>query len=445
MNEHAQAILPAILVVTLLAQAFLPRFRLLIVLSGAAMACLASSVLGLGHPQKILADVPWDVLIILVGLGLLSEVIVASRLFGVLAARACRASRADPRKIAVLFTAGMYLHGGLVNNLTALLIIMPMLLGLFKLIGVKQRYVTWTIGLLLVTCNLGGAATPIGDFPAVLLLGQAKMSFTAYLVRALPTTFIGLLVVMGIVMFVVRPERGLSKSPIAAAVTIDTMTALYRNVRVDRRTLLPAAISLGCMVLAWTLLPPEKGATPELVCWIGAAAALAAKPSLGERLLRRKVDIEATLFLLALFVMVVAVRKSGIFASIARWLMSLPVSPTAQLVVFVVAAGLLTGLFSAGPSMAALLEVADALVKVHPANTVYVGLALGVCAGSSLFTTAATSGPLAQALTERADLRDDQGTPLRFGFMEFLPVGIVSFLVIETIAIAYCLITIAAP
>ncbi|HEY8075243.1 MAG TPA: SLC13 family permease [Labilithrix sp.] len=440
---NPQIVLPAVLVVTLVAQALLPRFRLLLVLSGAGIACLLSSVLGLGHPQKILADVPWDVLIILVGLGLLSEVIVESRLFGVLAARACRASGADPRKIAVLFTAGMYLHGGLVNNLTALLIIMPMLLGLFKLIGVKQRYVTWTIGLLLVTCNLGGAATPIGDFPAVLLLGQAKMSFTQYLVRALPTTLAGLLVIMGLVIFVVRPERGLTKSPVAAAVTVDTMSALYRNVRVDRRTLLPAALSLAGMVLAWTLLPPEKGATPELVCWIGAAVALAAKPSLGERLLRRKVDIEATLFLLALFVMVVAVRHTGIFATIAQWLMALPISPTAQLIVFVVAAGLLTSLFSAGPSMAALLEVADALVKVHPANTVYVGLALGVCAGSSLFTTAATSGPLAQALTERADLHDDEGNPLRFGFMEFLPVGIMSFLVIEAIAIVYCLVTIA--
>jgi Na+/H+ antiporter NhaD/arsenite permease-like protein len=437
----SQVILPALLVFTLVLQAFLPRYRLLIVLSGAALTCTASSVLGLGHAGKILAEVPWDVLVILVGLGLLSEVIVESRLFGVLAARACRASRADPRKIAVLFTAGMYLHGGLVNNLTALLLIMPMLLGLFKLIGVKQRYVTWTIGLLLVTCNLGGAATPIGDFPAVLLLGQAKMSFTAYLVRALPATLIGLVVIMTIVVFIVRPERGMTKSPVSAEITVDTMSALYRNVRVDRRTLVPAAAALGAMVLAWTLLPPEKGATPELVCWIGAAAALVAKPSLGERLIRRKVDVEAVLFLLALFTMVVAVRRSGIFAWIAQWLMALPISPLAQLVVFVVAAGVLTSVFSAGPSMAALLEVADALAKVHPPNTVYVGLALGVCAGSSLFTTAATSGPLAQALTERADLRDDQGNPLRFGFIEFLPVGITSFIVIEIVAVVYCLVT----
>ncbi len=441
MSVHAQWVLPVLLVVTLVLQAALPSYRLLIVMTGAALSCIATSVFGLGHASQILADVPWDVLVILVGLGLVSEVFVESRLFGVVAMRICRGSRANPKRIAVMFALGMFSHGGLVNNLTALLLIMPMLLGLFKLIGVKQRYVTWSLGLLLVACNLGGAATPIGDFPAVLLLGGGKMTFTAYLVRALPATLIGLAIVMGIVVYGVRPERGLSKSPVSAAITVDTMTALYRNVRVDRKTLTPAAFALGAMVLAWVLLPPEKGATPELVCWVGAAAALLARPALGERLIRRKVDMEATLFLLALFVMVVAVRKSGIFASIAKVLVALPISPVSQLIVFVIAAGFLTGLFSAGPSMAALLEVADVLARMHPPNTVYVGLALGVCAGSSLFTTAATSGPLAQALTERADLRDDQGNQLRFGFKEFLPVGIISFVVIESVAIGYCLIT----
>jgi hypothetical protein len=48
---------------------------------------------------------------------------------------------------------------------------------------------------------------------------------------------------------------------------------------------------------------------------------------------------------------------------------------------------------------------------------------------------------LAQALTERADLRDSDGRQLRFGFVEFLPVGVLSFLVIETVAIGYCLVT----
>lgn len=440
--QAAQAILPAILVVALVLQAIWPRYRLLIVMGGAGATCLTTSLLGLGHAAQLLADVPWDVLVILVGLGLVSEVFVESRVFGVMAMRACRWSRADPRKIALLFAIGMYAHGGLVNNLTALLLILPMLLGLYKLVGVTQRYVTWSIGLLLVACNLGGAATPIGDFPAVLLLGGGKMTFTAYLVRALPATLVGLVVIVSLVVYGVRPERGLSKSPISAAITVDTMTALYRNVRVARRMLVPAAAALGAMIVAWMTLPAEKGWTPELICWIGAGAALLVRPSLGERLIRRKVDMEAVFFLLGLFVMVVAVRRSGVFGWVARELVALPIPPVAQLVVFVLSAGLLTALFSAGPSMASLLEVGDALAKVHPPNAVYVGLALGVCAGSSLFTTAATSGPLAQALTERAGLRDAEGRPLRFGFVEFLPVGILSFVVIEAVAIGYCLLAV---
>jgi Na+/H+ antiporter NhaD/arsenite permease-like protein len=169
--QAPQLVLPALLVVTLVIQAIWPRYRLLVVLGGAGASCVATSVLGLGHAAQLLSDVPWDVLVILVGLGLVSEVLVESRVFGVMAMRACRWSGADPRKISLLFAVGMYSHGGLVNNLTALLLILPMLLGLYKLVGVTQRYVTWSIGLLLVACNLGGAATPIGDFPAVLLLG----------------------------------------------------------------------------------------------------------------------------------------------------------------------------------------------------------------------------------------------------------------------------------
>jgi Na+/H+ antiporter NhaD/arsenite permease-like protein len=148
------------------------------------------------------------------------------------------------------------------------------------------------------------------------------------------------------------------------------------------------------------------------------------------------------LFLLSLFVMVGAVRHTGLFERVAEALVTLPMPPTAQLLVFLALAGVLTGLFSAGPAMAALLEVAESLAKSLPGEVVYVGLALAVCAGSSLFLTAATAGPLAQALTERAALQDVGGRPLRFGFVDFLPVGLVSFAIILATAFAYVGITV---
>ncbi|MCO5167069.1 MAG: SLC13 family permease [Planctomycetes bacterium] len=438
-----QAIAGALLVGALVLQAARPQRRLLVVTIGAGLSALTTALAGLGTAADLLSDVPWDVLVILAALGLLTQVFVASRLFGVLAAAAARRSGADPRRLLALFAGVMFVVSGLANNLTALLLVLPVLLTLLKLLGVDRRYLAWTLGVLLVACNLGGAASPIGDFPAILLLGRGSMRFDAYLAAALPPTAAALLVIVGLTLWVVRPARGLPDDPVARRVSVAVMDALHREVRLDRRLFAWPAAALAVMLLAWVVAPRESGLTPELIAWLGVGAALVAVPALGERLIRTRVDVEAALFLLALFVMVGAVRRTGVFQDVAAGLAALPMPPVAQLVVFLLMAGLLTGVFSAGPSMAALLDVAESLATRLPPHAVYVGLALSVCAGSSLFLTAATAGPMAQAITERAGLRDPDGAPLRFGFSEFLPVGLVSFAVIQATAIAWALVAVA--
>jgi len=417
----------------------LPRLRLLIVTTAAGLSCLLSSLLGTATAPELLAEAPWDVLVILIGLGLLSEVLVASRLFGLLAVWSAEASRASPRRALLYFSIGMYAVSGLVNNLTALLLVLPVLLILLKLMGADQRLASWTLGVLLVACNLGGAATPIGDFPAILLLGRGSMTFSSYLVQAAPPTALALLGLLIAVLVWVRPARQIQHSPLAERLSVVVMKKLYRNVRLDLPLLVPALAILAGMILAWLFIPSSTGITPELICWIGVALALLVRASLGEKLLRTRVDFEAALFLLALFLMVGAVRRTGLFTDLASALGRLQVAPGAQLVLFLLLSGLTTGFFSAGPSMAALLEVAESLARRFPPSAVYVGLALSVCAGSSLLLTAATSGPLLQTLTERAQLRDRQGNPVRFGFFQFLPVGLLGFVVIQTVAILYVL------
>jgi Na+/H+ antiporter NhaD/arsenite permease-like protein len=441
--KTAQLVTSGLLIATLVAQAARPQQRLLIVTLGAGLAALATSIARVGTAAQLLADVPWDVLVILVALGLLTEALVETRVFGVLAAASARASRAEPHVVLALFAVVMYFVSALANNLTALLLVLPVQLTLLRLLTVDRRYLRWALGALLVSCNLGGAGSPIGDFPAILLLGQGSMTFGAYLACAAPPTLVALGLLLMIIRVAVRPARDLDADPLTRRVSVAVMGALHRGVRVDRRALAAPATILALMLVAWVTVPRESGVTPELIAWLGVGAALAAAPALGERLLRRRVDVEATLFLLSLFVMVAAVRRTGVFQDIAVALSALPVSPLAQLALFLLLAGLLTGLFSAGPSMAALLDVATSLAQRLPPHAVYVGLALSVCAGSSLLLTAATSGPMAQALTERAGLRDAEGAPLRFGFAEFLPVGLLSFAIIQGIAIAWALLAVA--
>lgn len=436
----ARVLLPGILLAALVLQGLVPKRRVVIVTGAAGLTCFVATLLGVSTTPRLLADVPWDVLVILTALGVLSRMLAEARLFDRLAVIATRVSGADPLRALFVFAGVMYLVSGVVNNITALVLILPVLHVLLKLTGPRQRYLSWSVGVLLVACNLGGAATPVGDFPAILLLSGGRMSFVGYLQLAAPATLVALLLLLGVVLVVVRPARGVARDPVSAGLTRAIIGAMHRNVRLDRRAFVPAAGALALMLAAWTLPPASWGLTPDLVCWLGVGLALAAHHKLGERLIRVGIDSEATLFLLSLFVMVVAVRRTGMFETVARGIQDLPISPTGQLVVFLLVAGVITGVFSAGPSMAALLDVADSLARELPPSAVYVGLALAVCAGSSLFLTAATSGPLAQAITERADVRDPEGNRLRFGFFEFLPAGLLSFALIELVAIGYGLL-----
>ncbi len=432
-----QIVPPALLLATLVAQALLPDLRLLLVMTGAALCCLACSLTGIATTEALLTEVPWGVLVILVGLGLLAELLAAGQVFGPLAARAARASGGHPQRLRLAFAVGMYAVSGLVNNLTALVLVLPVLLVLLRAGDARPRTVQWTVGTLLVACNLGGAATPIGDFPAILLLSRGSMRFGDYLARALPATAVALGLLLAAVTLLARPERNVADDPLARRLSLAVTAALHRRVRPSVALVRPALAALGAMLAAWTFLPERLHVGPALVCWVGVCGALLARGRQGERLARTKVDVEAVLFLLALFVMVAAVRRAGVFEALGGWLLHLPLAPRGRLVVFLLLAGVLTGLFSAGPGMAALLNVGEALTRELPGPAVYVGLALAVCAGSSLFLTAATSGPLAQALVERADLRDQEGRPVRFGFVSFLPVGLLSFVLIEGVAIAY--------
>jgi len=423
-----------LLMATLVAQALLPSYRLLVVLGGAALACTGAAFWGVASVGGVFAAVPWNVLLILVALGLFTHRLADTQVFGLASVALVRSARAHPLGLLVLSTLGTYAVSSVVNNLTALLVILPVLLTVFGLAGVSQRFVVWSLGLMLVACNLGGAATPIGDFPAVLLLGSGAMGFADYLRQALPATLLALGLLIAMVL-ALRPARDVPATRLGRRLTLATLRQLYRGVRLDRRLLWPCLGALAGMVAGWLLLPPAWGIGPEVVAWLGAGLVLAVQPAQGERALKQAVDVDAVLFLLALFLMVGVVRETGLFGAMARLLQTVPLPPEGQLVLFLVVAALLTGLFSAGPAMAALLEVADLLATRLPPDAVYVGLALAVCAGSSLFLTAATAGPLMQSLTERAGLRDVNGRAVVFGFREYLGVGLLGFGVILAVAV----------
>lgn len=113
--------------------------------------------------------------------------------------------------------------------------------------------------------------------------------------------------------------------------------------------------------------------------------------------------------------------------------------PAGQLALFLVAASLLAGVFSAGPSMAALLDVAASLATHLPPGVVHVALAMSVCAGSSLSLTAPHPGRSRRRSPSAPGCASRTAAPCASTSSTNVPVGLLGYGVTLAVGLAFAL------
>lgn len=434
-------LLLVVMVATLVVQAFVPARRVLVILSGATACAIIALTLGKQTGEDIYNGIPWDVLVILLGLGIFSSIFAKSGLFDIVAVWSSRASRGEFLLILIMFSSIMFILSCAINNLTALLFVLPILLSALKALGATQKFISLCFALVIVACNLGGAATPIGDFPAILLMGTGSISFVRYLMLAFPMCIFLFVVLLFLAAIYYGKKASAKTGMLERFLAVASMEKLYRNVTVDRGVLYPG-LAVLCLMFAFWIFGNRIGLSPGSVCFLGVSLLMIVKNREAEDILRRRIDFESILFLSGLFVMVSCLAGSGILGLIAGFMVDHFEDPKILVCVLMICCGVTTAIFSAGPSMATMLPIAQTIISRGdiPGDTLYVGLALSVCAGSSFLLTAATAGPLAQSMVERSGLITRNEETARFDFMTFLPFGVFAYAVIQLAGLLYVLV-----
>ncbi len=440
---------------TLLLQAVLPFRRVSIVIIGAVISTIIVVLSGRGTMEDVYRSIHWDVLFILVGLGLYTSILAKSNVFGVTAARATNMTRGVAWLVLSAFSIVMFIVSAFLNNITAICLMLPVFLVVIQSLGVTQGFLGLFMALILTATNLGGAASPIGDFPAILLISDkdAQMNFGKYLAAAAPACTVIVLLVIGAYLMIYRRYHRVTSSPLSRAVSLEVSRLLYRNVTINWKIMVPGSLIFTVMLLLWAFAPRSWNMSPDLVCLGGVSALMIfthfiRTPRSSERyglpfaegIVRRETDIESLLFLGGLFVLVAAAESTGMLKAIGNQLLKLSSDPLPCIAALMLITGLSTAIFSAGPAMGAMLPIAKQIAPIYPDGTVYIGLALSVCAGSSFFLTAATSGPLTQTIVERFNLTTSDGATGHFGFRTFLPYGALSFSIIQLSALLWVFI-----
>ena len=296
----------------------------------------------------------------------------------------------NPEFISLFFIILVYILSLFINNLAAVLILLPIIL----LVGdaLKLRIQPLLV-MIIIASNIAGASTMIGDFPNIVISRYAHASFLDFLkYMGLPLLF---LMIATIFLYLwafpylkQEKERLLSFEHRYHFNLIRKYFNHVEEITPNFRMVLVIVI-FASMVFGFIIVPVDY----VFIALIFMATVLLF--SNFEDDIFDSVHLSILVWFLSLFII------AGAFANIMKELSALieniHPSPFLLCVILIVLGTVITALLNAGPSTVLLLPLAISFDDMIPNNFAFWSLSLGVLAGSSLTPIGATAGPVVMA------------------------------------------------
>lgn len=401
----------------------------------------AADMINLG---EILQVYPWGILLILISLQIITNMVINTRIMEVTAVWLSKKSRANQTLVMVLFSALLFLASSLVNNITAVMVILPVIFVLLQSLKFDQRLGLGFFSLLLAISNLAGASTPIGDFPAIVIMKSGLTTFLDYLYRAFPL-FLATAAVVVLIHFLMHHRRGGVESSVERAkreLSVHFLELQHKNYTIQKSALIRISLVFLLMFTAWSLLPAQDF-PPETVALMGLALAAILLFRQGAQALLEPFSFAAVLVIGPFLLLATVAQELGFLDWVAKKVLLLQDHPTVLLIAMMIVTALLTGIFSAGPTAAAMMPVViKVAAEIFPNQNHWlaVAFAVAICAGSSLFITSASAGPILMENIANANLVTSEGQPLILGFGNYVRYGLLHFVIQLLVGIIWVVI-----
>lgn len=393
-----------------------------------ALAALAGAVLLLilhvVSFEQAMDHVDLNTLGVLLGMMLFVAVVKRSGVFEYLAIRCARAAHGRPWAIMALLMVLTACLSAFLDNVTTVLLVGPVTLTLCRLLNLHP--VPFFLAEIL-SSNIGGTATLIGDPPNIMIGSAAKLTFADFLAVDGPVVLVALAAVMAV--FYLVYGRKMERSPRNPSVVMALNPADYIK---DRR-LMRLSVVLTALVVAGFVFHGSLGLESCVIALAAAAAILLlSRTSIEEAL--SEVEWVTLAFFTGLFVIVGALTETGVIGMVAQGIIGATGGNVfATMLVLLVGSALVSAFLDNIPFVATMIPILLSLqaggMDVTP---LWWAVSLGACLGGN--------GSLigASANVVLADISKQNGHPITFA--QFFRVGFPCMLLTVAIAAIYLMI-----
>lgn len=397
--------------------------RIAVALTGAAVMF----VIGATDFEKAFYDhstgVDWNVIFLLLGMMIIVSIIHKTGVFEFLAIKAIQLSKGNPKKSLVYLTLLTAFASALLDNVTTILLAIPMTLIVCKYLNVSP------IPFILVqvfASNIGGAATLIGDPPNIIIASKAGLSFIWFLEHMAPVAFLALLVMLPIWLFMFRKDLVNDESARTKIAQLDAASHIT-----DKKLTLKSVVVLITVLVAFsfhTVLHLE----PAVVALFGAGI-LVAISGLKPKDYVADIEWSTLVFFIGLFIMVGALVNVGALGNFADYLKdifngNIPLATFSILGISAVVSGIVDNI----PYVASMTPVVGDLIAgtaEKSQHALWVALAFGADFGGNATIIGASANLVAIGLAKR--------NGIQISFWQFAKYGTITTLVTVLVVAPY--------
>lgn len=383
--------------------------------------------------KEVMKSYSYDVLVILIIMELFTNLIVETGIMQLLAIKIAEVSKGQKRLCLIMFGGLMFLISSCLNNITAVMMVLPVVFVLLKTLEVDRKYVCTFFATILALSNTGGAASPVGDFPAIVIMTSGITSFLSYLTHAFPLftlTSAALLLVWG------KRTKDDNDDGSIRHLAIRNLKSQYKNIEIRYDVLFLLIIVFAGMFVAWSVVPQDI-IPPEVIAVLGYVVSMAIC-SVKKIKVRQHMDLKSVLTVAAFLFLAQVVSQTGILNTIAAYLQNSITNPKLLVMAVMAITSLVAGIFSAGPAAAAMIpvivEICNGPLNAQ-ADWIAVAYAAAICAGSSLFMWSATAGFILSEKVSSAGIEEETGLKMYWGISQYFKFGFVNYIIQLSIAL----------
>ncbi|APH17965.1 ArsB/NhaD family transporter [Clostridium botulinum] len=388
--------------------------RVVASLSGAAIML----ILKLITQEKAFLKIDFNTIGLLIGMMIIVNITKRTGIFEYIAIKAAKFSKGNPIKILILFSAITATLSALLDNVTTVLLIVPVTLVITRTLEIDPiPFLMCEI----FASNIGGTATLIGDPPNLMIGSAAGLSFLDFVKTLAP-------IVIVILVITLFGMRQLYKNSLKTSEEdIEKVMALDESKAIRDRSLMRKSLTILFFTLVGFLLHGYLGFESATIAIAGSAILLAISKVEPDEILQ-EIEWSTIFFFIGLFIMTGVLEDVGIMEILAQKTLALTKGNLVLTGIFVLWISAFASAFIDNiPFVATMIPLIKSMGTMAGMNItpLWWALSLGACLGGNGTMIGASANLVVIGIAEKSGYKISFKDYFKLGF----PVMLVSIII----------------